>query len=51
MLLYEFKIKAKLNQYCKTKVYPNKGFPKFKKNCPAVEYKTSEWKLDDSRRC
>ncbi len=27
-----------------------KGFPKFKKNCRSVEYKTSGWKLYDTRK-
>jgi putative transposase len=31
---------------CKQKVPGKKGYPKFKKNCRSVEYKTSGWKLD-----
>jgi putative transposase len=27
-----------------------KGYPKFKKNCRSVEYKTSGWKLSDDRK-
>jgi putative transposase len=27
-----------------------KGYPKFKKNCRCVEYKTSGWKLSEDRR-
>ncbi|TFI56112.1 transposase [Mastigocladus laminosus UU774] len=27
-----------------------KGYPKFKKNCRSVEYKTSGWKLSDTRK-
>lgn len=35
---------------CKKKVKGKKGFPKFKKNCRSVEYKTSGWKLSDDRK-
>lgn len=28
---------------CKKKINGKKGFPKFKKNCRSVEYKTSGW--------
>src|ERR687885_489179 len=38
MIVYEFKVKGK------------KGFPKFKKNCRSVEYKTSGWKLSPNRK-
>ena len=31
---------------CKQKVPGKKGYPKFKKNCRSVEYKTTGWKLD-----
>ncbi|MEQ9484093.1 RNA-guided endonuclease InsQ/TnpB family protein [Coleofasciculus sp. F4-SAH-05] len=31
-------------------VQGKKGFPKFKKNCRSVEYKTSGWKLSDNRK-
>ncbi|MEQ9261895.1 MAG: hypothetical protein RLP14_01905, partial [Owenweeksia sp.] len=27
-----------------------KGYPKFKKNCRSVEYKTSGWKLSETRK-
>jgi len=35
---------------CKKKVKGKKGFPKFKKSCRSVEYKTSGWKLSPSRK-
>ncbi|BAZ69519.1 transposase, IS605 OrfB family protein [Fischerella sp. NIES-4106] len=35
---------------CKKKVKGKKGFPKFKKNCRSVEYKTSGWKLSGTRK-
>jgi len=35
---------------CKTRVKGKKGFPKFKKNCRSVEYKTSGWKLSETRK-
>jgi len=35
---------------CKKGVVGRKGFPKFQKDCRSVEYKTSGWKLDDSRK-
>jgi putative transposase len=35
---------------CKKKVKGKKGFPKFKKHCRSVEYKTSGWKLSPSRK-
>ncbi|MFB2769708.1 RNA-guided endonuclease InsQ/TnpB family protein, partial [Pelatocladus sp. BLCC-F211] len=35
---------------CKKKVKGKKGFPRFKKNCRSVEYKTSGWKLSDTRK-
>ena len=34
----------------KKKVKGKKGFPKFKKNCRSVEYKTSGWKLSLNRK-
>ena len=34
---------------CKAKKPGKKGFPRFKKNCHSVEYKTSGWKLSDDR--
>jgi len=33
---------------CKNKTKGKKGYPKFKKNCRSVEYKTCGWKLDES---
>ena len=35
---------------CKRKVKGKKGFPKFKKNCRSVEYKTSGWALSENRK-
>jgi putative transposase len=35
---------------CKKAVPGKKGYPKFKKNCRSVEYKTSGWKLSEDRR-
>jgi putative transposase len=35
---------------CKKSVGGKKGYPKFKKNCRSVEYKTSGWKLSESRK-
>ncbi|EDX72611.1 transposase, IS605 family [Coleofasciculus chthonoplastes PCC 7420] len=35
---------------CRKKVKGPKGFPKFKKNCRSVEYKTSGWKLSENRK-
>ena len=35
---------------CKAKKPGKKGFPKFKKNCRSVEYKTSGWKLSENRK-
>jgi putative transposase len=34
----------------KKKVKGKKGFPRFKKNCRSVEYKTSGWKLSNTRK-
>lgn len=36
---------ARFYDNCKRKVQGKKGYPKFKKNCRSVEYKTSGWKL------
>jgi putative transposase len=41
---------ARFFENCKKKVKGKKGFPKFKKNCRSVEYKTSGWKLSPSRK-
>ena len=35
---------------CKKKIKGKKGFPKFKKHCRSVEYKTSGWKLSLNRK-
>jgi putative transposase len=35
---------------CRKKVKGRKGFPKFKKNSRSVEYKTSGWKLSETRK-
>ncbi len=41
---------ARFYDNCKKKVKGKKGFPKFKKHCRSVEYKTSGWKLSDTRK-
>ena len=41
---------ARFFDNCKKKVKGKKGFPKFKKNCRSVEYKTSGWKLSQNRK-
>jgi putative transposase len=41
---------ARFYDHCKKKVKGKKGFPKFKKNCRSVEYKTSGWKLSGTRK-
>ena len=35
---------------CKKKTKSKKGFPKFKKHCRSVEYKTTGWKLSVTRK-
>ena len=35
---------------CKKQVKGKKGYPKFKKHCRSVEYKTSGWKLSETRK-
>ena len=35
---------------CKKQISGKKGFPKFKKHCRSVEYKTSGWKLSENRK-
>ena len=35
---------------CKKKIKGKKGYPKFKKHCRSVEYKTSGWKLSSYRK-
>src|SRR4028118_321678 len=41
---------ARFYDNCKKKVKGKKGFPKFKKHCRSVEYKTSGWKLSENRK-
>ncbi|MEH2188647.1 MAG: transposase [Nostoc sp.] len=41
---------ARFYDSCKKKVKGKKGFPKFKKNCRSVEYKSTGWKLSDTRK-
>ena len=41
---------ARFFDNCKKFVKGKKGFPKFKKNCRSVEYKTSGWKLSSNRK-
>ncbi len=41
---------ARFYDNCNKKVKGKKGFPKFKKNCRSVEYKTSGWKLFETRK-
>ncbi len=41
---------ARFFDNCKKKVKGKKGFPKFKKHCRSVEYKTSGWKLSPNRK-
>lgn len=40
---------ARFYDNCKRKVKGKKGFPKFKKNCRSVEYKSTGWKLSNTR--
>ncbi|NMG11972.1 RNA-guided endonuclease TnpB family protein [Brasilonema sp. UFV-L1] len=41
---------ARFYDNCKKKTKGKKGFPKFKKHCRSVEYKTSGWKLSATRK-
>ena len=41
---------ARFYNNCKRKIPGKKAFPKFKKNCRSVEYKTTGWKLDLTTR-
>ncbi|HEY9796778.1 MAG TPA: transposase [Leptolyngbyaceae cyanobacterium] len=41
---------ARFYSNCKKSIPGKKGYPKFKKNCRSVEYKTSGWKLSEDRR-
>ncbi|MBD2206706.1 transposase [Calothrix sp. FACHB-1219] len=36
--------------FVREKIKGKKGFPRFKKNCRSVEYKSSGWKLSDTRK-
>jgi putative transposase len=41
---------ARFYDNCRKSIPGKKGYPKFKKNCRCVEYKTSGWKLSEDRR-
>ena len=41
---------ARFYSNCKKSIPGKKSYPKFKKNCRSVEYKTSGWKLSEDRR-
>ncbi|MET0114490.1 MAG: transposase [Limnospira maxima] len=41
---------ARFYDNCKKNIKGKKGFPKFKKNCRSVEYKSSGWKLSETRK-
>jgi putative transposase len=41
---------ARFYDNCKKKIKGKKGYPKFKKHCRSVEYKTSGWKLSPNRK-
>jgi len=41
---------ARFYDNCKKQLKGKKGFPKFKKHCRSVEYKTSGWKLSQKRK-
>jgi putative transposase len=41
---------ARFYDNCRKAIPGKKGYPKFKKNCRSVEYKTSGWKLSEDRR-
>lgn len=41
---------ARFYDNCKKSIPGKKGYPKFKKNCRSVEYKTSGWKLSETRK-
>ncbi len=41
---------ARFYDNCRKSVPGKKGYPRFKKNCRCVEYKTSGWKLSPDRR-
>jgi putative transposase len=41
---------ARFYNNCKKSIPGKKGYPKFKKNCRSVEYKTSGWSLSQTRK-
>ncbi|MEQ9481322.1 RNA-guided endonuclease InsQ/TnpB family protein [Coleofasciculus sp. F4-SAH-05] len=41
---------ARFYSNCKKPIPGKKGYPRFKKNCRSVEYKTSGWKLSETRK-
>ncbi|AFZ45662.1 transposase, IS605 OrfB family [Halothece sp. PCC 7418] len=41
---------ARFYDNCKKQIKGKKGYPKFKKNCRSVTYKTSGWKLSEDRK-
>jgi putative transposase len=41
---------ARFYDNCKKQIKGKKGYPKFKKNCRSVTYKTSGWKLSQDRK-
>jgi putative transposase len=41
---------SKFYDNCKSKKSGKKGYPRFKKDCRSVEYKTSGWKLHETKR-
>ena len=41
---------SRFQRNCRLQIPGKKDYPKFKKNCRSVEYKTDGWKLSDDRR-
>ncbi|MGA9379446.1 MAG: transposase, partial [Phormidium sp.] len=41
---------ARFYENCRKSIPGKKGYPKFKKNCRSVVYKTSGWKLSETRK-
>src|ERR671932_2758373 len=41
---------ARFYDNCKKSISGKKGYPKFKKDCRSVEYKTSGWTLSENRK-
>ena len=41
---------ARFYDNCRKSISGKKGYPQFKKNCRSVEYKTSGWKLSETRK-